>query len=53
MLLTRPKTRKQPACALTEEWVNSTSSYINTTDYYSAIKNGTAPFAATRMDLSY
>ena len=42
---------KQPKCPLTEEWINKVW-YINTMEYYSAIKrNETEPFAEMRMDL--
>ena len=44
------KTWKQPKCSLTDEWIKMW--YINTTEYYPAIKkNETMPFAATWMDL--
>ena len=42
------KTWKQPKCPLTEEWIKVI--YINTVEYYSAIKNEIMPFAATWMD---
>ena len=49
--LTIPKTRKQPKCPLTDEWINKMWC-IYTMEYYSAIKNNKImPFAATCMDL--
>ena len=42
---------KQPKCPSTEEWIKKMW-YINTVDYYSAIKkNEIRPLAATQMDL--
>ena len=50
-LFTTAKTRKQPKCPLTDEWIKKMW-YIYTMEYYSAIKkNEIMPFAATRMDL--
>ena len=50
-LFTTAKTRKQPKCPSTEEWVKKMW-YINTLEYYLAIKkNEITPFAATWMDL--
>ena len=50
-LFTIDKTRKQPKCPLTNEWVKKMW-YIYTMEYYSAIKNNKImPFAATCMDL--
>ena len=50
-LFTVAKTWKQPKCPLTEEWINKVW-YLNTMDYYSAIKkNEVMPFAATWLDL--
>ena len=44
------KTRKQPKCPLTEEWIKKMW-YIYTMEYYSAIKNNEIMlFAATWMD---
>ena len=49
-LFTTAKTRKQPKCPLTDEWVKM--SYIYTVEYYSAIKkNEIMPFTATWMQL--
>ena len=45
------KTWKQPKCPSTNEWIKKMW-YINTTEYYSAIrKNEIMLFAAERMDL--
>ena len=45
------KTWKQPNCSSTDEWIKNTW-YINTMEYYSAIKRyEIIPFAATWMDL--
>ena len=50
-LFTMTKTWKQPQCPSTEEWIKKMW-YINTVDYYSAIKkNEIRPLAATQMDL--
>ena len=50
-LFTTARTRKQPKCPLTDEWIKKIW-YIYTTEYYSAIKkNETMPFATTWMDL--
>ena len=50
-LFTIPKTRKQPKCPSTEEWIKNMW-YIRTMEYYSAIKkNEIMPFVATWMDL--
>ena len=50
-LFTIAKTRKQPKCPSTEEWIKMMW-YIYTMEYYSAIKkNEIMPFAATWMDL--
>ena len=49
-LFTIAKTRKQPKCPLTEEWIKKTWR-IYTMEYYSAIKkNEIRPFAAIWMD---
>ena len=49
--LTVIKTRKEPKCSPTEEWVKKVW-YICMIKYYSAIKKiEIMPFAATRMDL--
>jgi len=49
-LFTVAKTRKQTKCPSTDEWIKKI--HPHTTDNYSAIKkNGTLPFAATRMTL--
>ena len=50
-LFTIAKTRKQPKCPLTEEWIKKMW-YIYTMEYYSAIKkHEIVPFAVTWMDL--
>ena len=50
-LFTVAKTRKQPKCPSTDEWIKKMW-YIYTMEYYSAIKkNEIMPFAATWMDL--
>ena len=50
-LFTIAKTRKQPKCPWTEEWIKKMWC-IYTMEYYSAIKkNEVMPFAATWMDL--
>ena len=50
-LFTIAKTWKQPKCPLTEEWIQKMW-YINTMEYYSAIKKNKIPaFFATWMDL--
>ena len=50
-LFTIAKTRKQPKCPSTKEWIKKMW-YIHTMEYYSAIKkNEIMPFAVTCMDL--
>ena len=49
-LFTTAKTWRQPRCPSTDEWIKKMWS-IHTVEYYSAIKNGIMPFAATWMDL--
>ena len=50
-LFTVPKTRKQPKCPSTEEWIKKMW-YIYMMEYYSAIKmSEIMPFAATWMVL--
>ena len=50
-LFTITKTRKQPKCPWTDEWVEKLW-YIHTMEYYSAVKkNEIMLFAATWMDL--
>lgn len=49
-LFTVAKTRKQPKCPSTEEWIEKMG-FIYTMEYYSALKkNEIMPFAATWMD---
>ena len=50
-LFTTAKTRKQPKCPWTEEWIKKMW-YIYTMEYYSAIKKDEiTPSAATQMDI--
>ena len=50
-LFTIAKTRKQPKCSPTDEWIKKMW-YIYTMEYYSAIKkNEIMPFVAIWMDL--
>ena len=50
-LFTIAKTRKQPKCPSTDEWIRKMW-YIFTMEYYSATKkNKIMPFAATWMEL--
>ena len=50
-LFTTAKTRKQPKCPATDEWIKKMW-YIYTMDYYSAIKrNEIGSFVETLMDL--
>ena len=50
-LFTIAKIWKQPKCPSTDEWIKKMW-YINTTEYYSAIKkNEILSFAVTWMDL--
>ena len=50
-LFTIARTRKQPKCASTDEWIKKMW-YIYAMEYYSAIKkNEVMPFTATWMDL--
>ena len=50
-LFTISKTRKQPQCPSTYEWIKKIW-YIYTTEYYLAIKNDNLmPFTATRIEL--
>ena len=50
-LFTITKTRKQPKCPLTDDWIRKRG-YICTMEYYSAVKkNEMMPFAATWMEL--
>ena len=45
------KTRKQPKCPSTEEWIQKMG-YVYTMEYYSALKRNEIPaFLATWMDL--
>ena len=49
-LFTIARTRKQPRCPLTEEWIKKMW-YIYTMEYYSSIKkNETMPFEKIWMD---
>ena len=50
-LFTKAKTRKQPKCPMTDEWIKKMW-YIYTMEYHSAItKDGIMSFVATWMDL--
>ena len=49
-LFTIAKTWKQPKCPLKDEWIKKMWC-IYTVEYYSAIKNGILPFAATWVHL--
>ena len=50
-LFTIARTRKQPKCPSTDDWIRKRW-YIYTMEYYSAIKpNDIMPFAATWMEL--
>ena len=50
-LFTIAKTRKQPECPLTDDWIKKMW-YIYTMEYYSAIKKSEIiSFATTWMDL--
>ena len=50
-LFTRARTRTQPRCPLTDEWIKKIW-YTYTMEYESAIKKSEImPFAAARMDL--
>ena len=49
-LFTIAKIWKQPKFPSTDEWIKKMW-YINTTEYYLAVKNENVPFAATWMDL--
>ena len=50
-LFTIAKTRKQPKCPATDEWIKKMW-YIHSVEYYSAIKkNEIMPFTTTWMDL--
>ena len=50
-LFTIGKTGKQPKCPPTKEWIKKMW-YIDTMEYYSAIKNNKIlPFATTQMNL--
>ena len=51
LIFTIAKTRKQPKCPSTEEWIKKMW-YIHTVEYYSAIKSyEIIAFATTWMDL--
>ena len=51
LIFTIAKTRKQPKCPSTKEWVKKMK-YMYKMEYHSAIKkNKIMPFAATRMEL--
>ena len=50
-LFTTAKTRKQPKCPWTEEWIKKMW-YTYTMEYYSAIKKDeTTPSVATQIDI--
>ena len=52
-LFTRARTRTQPRCPLTDEWIKKIW-YTYTMEYESAIKKSEImPFAAARMDLEF
>ena len=46
---TTAKPQKPPNCPLTEAWIKKMW-YLYTTEYYSATKSETMPFAATWMN---
>ena len=51
-LFTIARTRKQPKCPSTEQWVRKTCGIIYTMEYYPATTKGKImPFAATWIDL--
>ena len=49
-LFTITKSLKQPKCPSADEWIKKIW-YINTKEYYSAVKNKIMPFVATWMQL--
>ena len=49
-LFTIAKTRKQPKCLSTDEWIEKIW-YIYTMEYYSAIRKNKIPLTATWVDL--
>ena len=51
-LFTIARTRKQPKCPSTEQWVRKTCGIIYTMEYYPATTKGKImPFAATWIDI--
>ena len=51
-VITETQVKKQPNCPSRDEWIRQMW-HIYTVKYYSAIKNGIMPLAATWMDLEF